>query len=240
MKKHLWVIGIIGALLFASCDDLRLFDLGEEEFNVPEPTNPTQVEFDNTQNLYDVTVYSNALRQTVIKEVPKGITVTQKWLPAMDGYSFYLTYKLPIVNNYLMPYFPVLNDFVEVIIPRFTTTSVYIQDITKVVDGDQNLSADAYLAIRNDNASGVRLYRVNTEMSSVDGINLINNKSTAVYRITQAQLAGTYTVWSGAVSYPINITFQSGNCYSLVFDGSAVSLTKETPITLNNINARVW
>jgi len=240
MKKYLWVICI---LLFASCLT-DVLDLGEETLDIPEQTRFTYVEFQN-QGTFDVTIYSNSTRQTPITDVARGSSKQEKWPPNSDGFSFFLTYQLPIIGNYKMAYFPQppLLDFVEVTIPRYQTTSVRIPDLESIItDWDKILSGDVYLRIRNDGTSGIRFYRFNSELTPVNGGSLISPREEGVYKITPAISGSDYTVWVGTNQYPMpsGLTLVAGYCYSLVFTGSDVSLVKETEITLNNIRAGAW
>jgi len=245
MKRYLWIIGI---LLFASCTDF--FDLGEETLDVPEPTKFTYVRFQNL-GTYDVSVYDNYTRSPHNKVDEIGANKTssrQKWMGAVNtGVQFYLTYHLPLTPDYSILYDPPpAIAVVEELIARHVTNTISIRPLN--MPGDQPLFNDGvYLIIRNNDISSFRLM-YNTGPMQPEGSRdaLVRSGTTGVYKVPQG-LVSYYNLAITTTNFPmpaeVEPSFQNGYCYSLVFDGSTVSLTKETaaaPITLNNINANVW
>lgn len=245
MKKYLW---IIGTLLFFSCTGM--FDLGEETFNEPEPTKFTYVKFEN-MGIYAVTVYDNYLRQPQDKvdTIQSGITSQQKeWKGAVNkGVEFYLTYHLPITTGFTLAYDPPLvSAVVEASIPRYETKTVRIPSL--VMPADQTLVNDTYIIIRNSGNRAFRFKYYNGYLLPIGSNDSLVDTDTTVgaYKITPGPASYYKVIVNNINEYqmPVDITtFQAGYCYSLVFDGTTVSLAKTgsvAEITLANINNRVW
>jgi len=245
MKKYLWIISI---LLFASCTSY--FDFGEEKLVEPEPTKFTYVRFQNL-GAYDVSVYSSFTRlpQDKLDEI-RGETISpkQKWLGTINtGVQFYLTYHLPLTPDYTLLYDPPTGAaVVEELIVRYETNTVPIRALN--IPGYQPLVNDgAYLIIKNNGLNSFRLMYSGGYLQPEGSKDyLVRSGTTGVYKISQG-LASFYNLAINLTDYPmpaeVEPIFQNGYCYSLVFDGSTVSLAKETAaaqITLNNINANVW
>jgi len=247
MRKYLWIIGI---LLFSSCLT-DVLDLGEEKLDVPKSTKSTYLRFQNL-GAYDVSVYSYYTRSPqnkVGKDIMAGTISSQvEWTGNVNtNVQFYLTYQLPLIPDYSIPYDPPVEfAVVEEPVMRYELNTVAIKAL--VLPGDQPLVNDgAYLIIKNNGVNSFRLMYSSSPVGPEGGKDpLVRSGTAGVYKINPG-LTSFYTVSINVTDSPmpaeVGTTFQNGYCYSLVFDGSTVSLAKTgsvAPITLNNINANTW
>jgi len=248
MKKYLLVICTL--LLLASCADF--FEMGDEKITPAASTKSTYVQFKN-QGSYNVSVYENfnRLPQQKVCDDIQGFATSKavEWKGVLGtGFQFYLTYHLPLISTYSIPYEPPIEAaVVEELIKRYETNEVAIPKLN--IADDQPLIKDyAYVIIKSSQSfrfmsSGSPLTPEGEKDPLVrEGVYKISSGLTSNFKLTVNNITD-YTIPSDPPPLGVGTTLQNGYCYSLVFDGTTVSLAKPTAaaqITLANINDKVW
>jgi hypothetical protein len=246
MRKILYSALALVLLTTAGCRDYLDFS-NEDEIGVKaKGTQPdTTVVFDNrgADNYLPVKIYSNVNRAEgdYITEVAKNSqSAPQKWEPAPDGYSFYISYDLYFKDNYLSQksvriVYP-LDAPIVTRIDAVKSNPVLIPSLSSKIGGNENpLTQDKYLVIKATGAS-FRLQKGTSSVPPIDAtVPLVNIGETAVYKLSQNEDIASYTI-GGNVRFPTDTPVQSGNICFFEFNGSAIRYIAKKAITINNLD----
>jgi hypothetical protein len=244
MKQRLF-LGILGTFLtalFISCTGF--FDLGNEEiksFEDPDKPSTTLIYFNNIGGNYAVDVFSSHVRGNKIVSVPaNGSSQNLSWVPTDEGFEFYLTYYLPVVPGKVIPFIPrkYSADYVTVVIPKDQITAVQVR-LSPVIPHDEVLyDDDVWLAVKNNYASAIQLLSGNGAVNPIEGLNLVNNGVTAIYKLTPTSNVSGYTIMVQGNRIPLPseiISFENGWLYEVEFNGTTAALTGSKLLTLDNL-----
>ena len=246
--KQRWIFaipGIIIALFFASCIS-EFFNGGEEKITSFEDTSnkasTTFVSFNNANNTFDVEIYNSYIRSesTVIDIVRAGQTsfVPHPWFPAPDGFTFYLTYYLPVAAEEI-PYSPP-NAFVLASIPKDTTTAVGIPPLGSLVfsPNEPLFNDDVWLVLENNHASAIQLYSGTSIVEPVSGPILLNPGTLALYKLHPVANTAAYSIYVQGFmeTLPHDLrAFERGWFYYLDINNTEAVLRESKLLTLNNL-----
>jgi hypothetical protein len=235
---------IVFAIVIASCSLVDIEGLRPKLDIKPDPNKKTTVMFDNTQGVCAVSVYDDYHRrdEDKIAEVPAGqLSQGIEWTPG-SSVPFYFSYfvKLKGLSGFTLNYVPeVGKDQIAVRVDANTKTTVAIPKLDETISSpDALLSNNSYLLIQNNSSYPFRLYRGDSDiLPDNSSAALVNNGERAQYTINpgvasqyRLLVGAVYTAFSGSL-----VSFEAGRVYSFVFDGNAVTLTKEVEIKLENV-----
>jgi len=243
--KQRWIYkisGIVAAVFFVSCTGF--FDLGKEEIINLTPANEmpkTLIYFNNTNN-YAVDVFSSHTRGIKVVTVPANQSSDAfSWIPTNDGFEFYFTYYLT-VSGKEVPYIPPKDygvDYITVTIPKDKTTAVQVPRLSQNIKPDTALFTDAFLAIKNNNASAIQLLSGNSIILPVTGLSLVNYGETAVYKLIPTKNISLYSIklpGNNVALYNSGITtLESGYLYEVEVTGTGISLKGSKLLTLSSL-----
>jgi len=237
---------IIIAVLFASCTGF--FDLGVEKIVnlTPADQQPKTVIYFTNTNSYTVDVFSSNFRETKVASVSAyQSSSTISWIPTDEGFEFYFTYKLPVAGTEL-PYIPKKYgvDYITVKIPKDQTTQFIIPELSRIIPVNDKLFDDAYIAIKNNNASAIQLLSGSSIEVPITGSSLLNWGETALYKLSPTNNVGNYSIRIQGKTPPLYNSgikeLQSGYLYEVevmgtVTDDKGISLTKSKLLTLSSL-----
>jgi hypothetical protein len=229
MKKIFYVFIYLAILCFVSCD--FLFDSDPDDLEKNGGSNQAQIVFDNSNNTLRISVYPTAQRLSE----ERIIIIEGGQRPAAINYvsgqrvPFFLRYhfRVDFFNFYFDP------PPIEIAVPANATTTIPINRLSQFVQQDTFLVNDIYISLKNESVSLINLAYGTQIVVSTDGDQGVNPGQTRLFKIDP----GEYRVLAGINNFPfpLGLTFQPGYLYNLEFNGSAVTLVKETPITLGNV-----
>jgi len=242
-KRRVYIFfEIIISVLFASCTGF--FDLGEEKIVNLTPANQqakTVIYFNNT-NSYAVDVFSSSFRESKVVSVSANQSSSEfSWIPTNDGFEFYFTYRLP-VSGIEVQYIPRKYgvDYITVSIPKDKITKIRIPKLSEIIPINEKLFDEAFIAIKNNNASAIQLLSGSSIEVPVTGSSLVNWGETALYKLNPTNNVNIYSIKIQGNSVPLyssTITeLLSGYLYEIeVKTGSEISLTRSKLLTLNSL-----
>ena len=240
-KRQVYLFfNIFFAVFFASCTGF--FDLGEEKIVSLSPANQqskTLIYFTNSNN-YAVDIFSSPTRGIKVVSVSANqSTQAISWIPTNDGFEFYFTYNLLVSGN-KVPYIPRKYgvDFITVGIPKDKTTQIQVPKLSDIIPVNDKLFDDAYLAIKNNNASAIQLLSGSSVELPVTGLSLVNYGETALYKLNTTNVSlYSIKIQGNTVNLSSEITeLQSGYLYEVeVKAGTGISLSGSKPLTLENL-----
>ena len=224
----------------------------EEKTTVKKASETTEIFFDNTGGICDVSVYSYFPRSegTFITKVPAGQKSKNFNRAAGDSVPFLLTYHINIkgLNAFSIDYVPWdNNDQIYVRIVKNKLNEVKIPSLNNVISSnDQKLSQDSYIIIQNNSEFPVRLIFGKSVLVAPDNAQdkfsyIFNAGERAIYTIVHQYLPpkfSSYELMQNLDSYPLEGTFENlekGCVYSFTFDGSRIFLSSEVEIKLENV-----
>ena len=256
--KPMLALGAFAVLVFVSCplrssenDEVTRNQSGTPEISeVPNPGNQTRIILDNSGNPFHVSVYWHGHRQPghLIGTVEGGQRLTVPAGQFIGEQIFYPVYYVQVENHLFSLDHRVVgmrHDF-EWYIERDETTTVPIPPISGIVpevfpDG-RTLVDDIFVYIRNGGSSNaLRLFRGASLVTDDDNnIIVVNPGATGVFGNLAAGSTLDLSVRVGPLgalrAYPFPSdelpTLKPGHFYFLEFDGTAVRLVREVPITL--------
>jgi len=195
-NRRAYITGIIVAVFFASCTGF--FNLGEEKIIslTPENQQPkTLIYFDNSNN-YAVDVFSSNFRGNKVVSVPANQSSSSfSWIPTNDGFEFYFTYNI-LVSGKGVPYIPKKYgvDYITVSIPKDKTTQIKVPVLSQIIPKNEKLFDEAYIAIKNNNASAIQFLSGSSIEVPETGSSLVNYGDTAVYKLNPTSNVGLYQI----------------------------------------------
>ncbi|MDR1588236.1 MAG: InlB B-repeat-containing protein, partial [Treponema sp.] len=251
--KKLFILAISAALIGVMISCPNPTDSGGSGNNGNNGAGPkTTIVFDNTRGQCVVAVYSYSQRTDTYKitEVSAGSSSAPiEWNPSPDGYSFYLSYLIPVGDDIIIPYNPPPpSGAITVRIDEGKTTTVTIGGL----DSSPALLTDqVYLLLYNesDNAA-FRLEKQGTVIrpekifsgseGGPGGASLVNPHERAWYTISAAPAAGYYISVNGVHKpFPPEITeFQAGRFYTVRYVGNNLIIESARPLSLEALLGR--
>jgi len=211
--KNILLIFLI-AFLNNSCNDSLPVEIIQD--------NKTKIEFNNLER-FDVTIYLDPNRQTVLAEVPALSSIIVPATPAQLGVAFYPTFHFELfeISDVSIPYNG--TEIIASIEPNITTRV----PIPKL---DQITINNSYIKIINESSFSLSLRQSSLEKSFIGSRStIISPNESAAYDLLPG-LASDYTIMRNVINpvpYPIDFKeFEKGIVYVFTYNGSTLSLTK--------------
>ena len=190
---------------------------------------------------YAVDVYSDSGRNTKVAAVPAGGQPKLEWTPSPDGYTFYLSYQIPVGDDVVIPYNPPAASPIR--IDEGKTTSV---TIASPVSSSILLTNRVYLLLLNESDSAAFRLEQQGGMiirpekifsgngSASDSASLVNPSERAWYIVSPGPTTTYYVSASGAQKpFPADDTgFQAGWFYTFHYTDSGLAYVSEHPLSL--------
>jgi uncharacterized repeat protein (TIGR02543 family) len=230
------------AVFFTGCD---WWDDDDDDDNSKTPSSEsedgkTYVLFKNDSS-YAVDVYSDSGRNTKVAAVPAGGQPSLEWTPSPDGYTFYLSYQIPVGDDVVIPYNPPAASPIR--IDQGKTTSV---TIASPVSSSTLLTNRVYLLLLNESDSAAfRLEQQGGTIirpekifsgsgSALDSASLVNPSERAWYIVNSGPTTTYYVSASGAQKpFPADDTgFQAGWFYTFHYTDSGLAFVSEHALNL--------
>ncbi|GBU28376.1 hypothetical protein R84B8_01934 [Treponema sp. R8-4-B8] len=233
---------VLFTLFFVSCEDPdpdpnNPIDISKWFTDDPatSPDGGTYVKFNNNNNAFAVSLYSDSARYVEIVEVPAGSQSDPiPFAPNTSGAQFYPTYQIEL-EDLSLPY-EGAGFISRVDQNKITTLTVpSLKDISDK-NPDTQLTSNAYIKIQNNGTSSLTLRKGNSEVF-LEGIDstILNGGETGLYKITPGTVSG-YSLRKNTVDpvdFPSSVTeFSAARVYIFNFNGSALTLLSQTALTL--------
>jgi uncharacterized repeat protein (TIGR02543 family) len=231
------------AIFFAGCPTGGGGGGGTDVPDVPAPGGKTRILFKNT-GPYAVDVYSDYGRGNKVAAVPAGGELELEWAASRDGYTFYLTYRIPLGDAITISYNPPA--FGPFRIDEKETTPITIES---PASSPKSLTDEVYLLLYNESDSETfRLVGLGGDVlkpekifnaSGETGANasLVNQGERAWY-IVSAGPAADYSVSAGGVQKPVpsGVTeFKEGRQYTFRYANGGLVLQSERILSLESL-----
>jgi len=213
-----------------------------------DPDNPEQgattIEFDNTQGICDVTVYSSYIRgeDNIIAQIPAGKLSQEFEWPPGSSMSFFFSYQIRFrgISGLTIDYIPEIGkDQKQVRVDPNIKNTIPIPRLDETISSpDTLLSKDSYLLIQNNSSYSLQLLQGNSILPQDNiGETVVNSGERAQYTINPGSTAH-YKLMVGAdtISLPTSmVSFEAGVVYSFVYNNGDLSLVSEIELKLENV-----
>jgi fibronectin type 3 domain-containing protein len=214
-------------LLFAGCRDLF-----HPEGPGDDGDGKTRVYFVNG-NDFSVVVYSDSSRLVKFADVKANAESNPAETDLDSNAVFYLSYRIMIEDQEFS-----YNSSLPARVDEEKTTRVTIPLLSELDSAElaKPVAAGVYIKIQNTGASALVLRKgASDEIPQGASSPILNGGETALYLINSGA-ASNYSFMKNsvtAVAFPSGLTnFQEGHLYSLKFDGTALALLADRPITI--------
>jgi len=245
MKRKILFMLLLAGLL-TTCREPHIDDPDE---NTGDPNQKTVIEFDNTQGICAVTVYSNYLQgdESIIARIPAGrLSQEFEWLPNSST-AFFFTYQINFkgISGFTIDYKPENGkNQKQVRIDPNVKTNIVVPPLEETLSSpDTLLSKSSYLFIQNNSSYSLQLLRGNVILPPDNtSETVVNSGERALYTIKldaiNSDSTSNYKLAVGAatVSFPASLTnFEAGHVYRFVYSNGVLSLVSEIELILENV-----
>ena len=206
----------------------------------------TYVLFQNA-SAYTVDVYADSSRSTKTTTVLASGESKLKWTPSSNGYTFYLSYQIPIGDDIVIPYNSPAASSIRIDEGKITPIP-----IGSPVSSSTLLTNRVYLLLINGSSSETfqlqqqggtvikpeKIFNGSTSIST--STNVVNPSERAWYIVNPSP--ATYHVYANSVqkSFPDSDTgFQAGWFYTFRYTGSSLTLDTTRQLSLEGLLSSV-
>ena len=206
--------------------------------SLDDPGNKTFVRFVN-ENDFSVSVYSNLARNVKFAEAAaQSLTNSLQTDPNISGAVFYPNYNI-VIEDITIPYeggIIVTRIDAEKTAEQPNTVAIHSLEDIDIEEFEKPLTNSAYIKIHNDANTSLSLRYNSSNLIPQGLMSTVINARETVHYIVNAGNASNYSFMRNTVnpiSFPVNVTqFESGKLYSFRYDGSALALLTEKPLTI--------
>jgi uncharacterized repeat protein (TIGR02543 family) len=224
---------------FAACDLI-----GNSTDEPEDSADETYILFRNT-GYYTVDVYSDSSRSNKETVVPAGGESKLEWAASPDGFSFYLSYQIPVGDDIIIPFNRRIGPY------RIDEGKNITIPIENPASSPDPLTNKAYLLLYNEtDTAGFRLERgtmiikpekiFNAGGSGTSASSLVNPRERAWY-IISAGSASDYGITSNSERkpFPESVTeFEAGHWYTFRYADDILTLDADRPLNLESLLSR--
>jgi uncharacterized repeat protein (TIGR02543 family) len=229
MRKYAALLLSAAMTLLSACPNLN-----DDENPEPAPEGKTTSVCFVNDNDFSITVYSDSSRLSKLADVPANSQSDPIQTTPDSNAVFYLTYHIPI-EEFAFPY---NGSALPVRIDAGKTTTVSIPLLADL-DADElakPVTTGVHIKMQNAGTSGLVLRRGSYEENPQGASSAIVNAGETVHYLVNSGPVSSYSFMKNTITpvpFPDSLTeFTAGHFYSLKFNGNAIILAADRPITI--------